>query len=105
MPYPDERERRYPATPYAPHSAATAAYRAAYDLARRHYAALGPASVVRYCAELRRLTPEWRGYVDGVRAAWELEQKHRASELEARRRAYAAERERWRRDGQSEAPY
>lgn len=104
MPY-SEPERRYPPTPYAPRSAATQAYRYRWDLGQRHYATIGLAGVIRFCDGLRRLTPEWRGYVDGVRAAWEREQKHRAAEHETRQRMHAAEREQWRREGQAERPY
>ena len=105
MPYPQPRERRYPPSPYAPRSAATAAYRDAFDLGKRHYAALDLGAVIRYCNGLRRLTPEWRGYVDGVRAGWELEQACLAGERQAQREAYAAQRAQWRREAQAEQPY
>lgn len=73
MPYPQQpprREREYPPTPYPPHSEATRAYRAAYDLGLRHFRTLSWDMVSRHEAGLRSGSPEKRGYQDGVIAAW-----------------------------------
>ncbi|MFI5627580.1 hypothetical protein ACIA03_29255 [Nocardioides sp. NPDC051685] len=115
MPYPQDQnqnqpparrqERRYPPTPYRPHSAATAAYRTAYDLGVKHLGTISGPSVLRYEAGLRPGSPEQRGYRDGVTAAWVRLQKLEKFGREQARRDALELREEQRRAAHDEPPY
>lgn len=102
---PPRRERRYPPTPYAPRSAATLAYRDAYDLGWRHYASVPGDMILRHDAGLRADSPEQHGYRDGVTARFVLEEKAERFAREMAKRDRAQLREERRRWGQQEAPY
>lgn len=105
MPYPHRHERRYPPTPYLPHSEANEAYRAAYDLGRRHLGAISGPDVLRYDAGLATGSPEKRGYRDGVTAAWIRLQKLERFGREQARRDYLEILEENRRAARDERPY
>lgn len=110
MPYPQNppprrQERRYPPTPYRPHSAATEAYRTAYDLGVKHLGSIPGPDVLRYDAGLRPGTPEQRGYRDGVTAAWIRLQKLKKFGREQAKRDLAERIEEERRRAQDERPY
>lgn len=110
MPYPQEPparrpERRYPPTPYAPHSEATRAYRDAYDLGVRHLGTISGPDVLRYDAGLRPNSPEQRGYRDGVTRAWLRLQQLEQFGREQARRDYAELLEERHRHAHDEPPY
>ncbi|MGH3352295.1 MAG: hypothetical protein ACRDPS_16625 [Nocardioides sp.] len=111
MPYPQNQpaarrqERRYPPTPYRPHSAATDTYRTAYDLGVKHLGAISGPSVLRYEAGLKPGSPEQRGYRDGVTAAWIRLQKLKKFGREQARRDLVEAIEEGRREAHDERPY
>lgn len=110
MPYPQNppprrQERRYPPTPYRPHSPATAAYRTAYDLGVKHLGSISGPDILRYDAGLRPGTPEQRGYRAGVTAAWIRLQKLERFGREQAKRDLAERIEEERRRAQDERPY
>lgn len=98
-------ERRYPPTPYRPHSEATRAYRDSYDLGFRHFTALIWDMVKRYHDGLAAGSPSQRGYEDGVRAAWARAQKLEKFGREQARRDLAEAIEERRRNAHDERPY
>lgn len=105
MPYPHHHERRYPPTPYPPRSAATEAYRVAYDLGVKHLGTISGPDVLRYDAGLRPGSPDQRGYRDGVTAAWVRLQKLEKFGREQARRDYLELLEERRLAAHDEPPY
>lgn len=109
LPYPQQPpgrpERRYPPTPYRPHSEATRAYRDAYDLGVRHLGSISGPDVLRYDAGLEPGSPAQRGYRDGVTAAWTRLQKLAKFGREQARRDAIELREEQRRSAHDERPY
>lgn len=105
MPYPYDRERRYPPTPYPPHSEATEAYRTAYDLGVKHLGTISGPDVLRYDAGLVPGSPAQRGYRDGVTVAYVRLQKLEKFGREQARRDSLELREEQRRAAHDEPPY
>lgn len=105
MPYPHDRERRYPPTPYPPRSAATEAYRTAYDLGMKHLGTISGPDVLRYDAGLAPGSPDQRGYRDGVTAAYVRLQKLEKFSREQARWDLAEAIEERRRSPHQEPPY
>lgn len=113
MPYPQDptpashlrQERRYPPSPYAPHSDDTEAYRTAYDLGVKHLGSISGPDVLRYDAGLVPGSPNQRGYRAGVTAAWiRLQKLEKFGREQARRDLVEAVEER-RREAHDERPY
>lgn len=105
MPYPHDRERRYPPTPYPPHSEATEAYRTAYDLGMKHLGTISGPDVLRYDAGLAPGLPVQRGYRDGVTVAYVRLQKLEKFGREQARRDLAEAIEARRCSPDDEPPY
>lgn len=100
---PSHPDRRYPPTPYPPHSPATAAYRDAYDLGWQHYATLR-AQVLDHEKNLEP-GPRKRGYRDGVIARYMYEERMRKSAAKAAALERQRMREEARQAAESEPPY
>lgn len=75
-----QRERRYPPSPYPPHSADTDAYRTSYDLGWRHLGTLASELILSYEAGLRGASRH--GYRDGLLARWSYIQRAKRTEPE-----------------------
>lgn len=75
-----QRERRYPPSPYPPHSSATSAYRASYDLGWMHLGTLAGELILSYEAGLHGASRH--GYRDGLLAKWSYLQRARRTEPE-----------------------
>lgn len=98
-----ERERRYPPSPYPPRSDETRRYRDAWDLGWRHYGSLR-SQVLEYEAGLSD-GPARQGYRDGVLARFSAEERAREAERRAKLADRERDRERWRLEGEAEAPW
>lgn len=98
------RERRYPPSPYPPHSEATAAYRRAYDLGWKHLATLAGTQVLDYEAGLPP-GPEKTGYRDGVRARWAYERRAEVTDPGIVARELAERRSERAAVGRADRPY
>lgn len=96
-----QHERRYPPSPYRPHSAETLAYRDSYDLGWRHLGVLAGELILTYEQGLTGASRH--GYRDGLLARWSYVQRAKHTEPEilrdearqreaARRAAVAADR-------------
>lgn len=79
-----QRERRYPPSPYPPHSSRTLDYRRYWDLGWQHLGVMAGELILSFEADLRGASR--RGYRDGLRARWSYMQRARRTEPEILRR-------------------
>lgn len=99
----DQHERRYPPSPYPPHSAATLAYRDNWDLGWRHLGVLANELILSYEAGLSGASRH--GYRDGLLARYAYFQRAEHTEPEILRDE-AARREAARRAAvEADRPY
>ncbi|MBC7279218.1 hypothetical protein [Nocardioides sp.] len=75
-----QRERRYPPSPYPPHSTATSAYRANWDLGWRHLGVLANELILSFEAGLSGASRH--GYRDGLIARWRYLERAKQTEPE-----------------------
>lgn len=75
-----QRERRYPPSPYRPHSADTIAYRDHWDLGWKHLGTLDSRYILDYESGLRGASRH--GYRDGLLARWSYIQRAKQTEPE-----------------------
>jgi hypothetical protein len=75
-----QRERRYPPSPYPPHSARTLEYRTHWDLGWRHLGTMAGELILSFEADLRGASRH--GYRDGLLARWSYIQRAKQTEPE-----------------------
>lgn len=75
-----QRERRYPPSPYRPRSAETLAYRDHWDLGWKHLGTLAGELILSYEAGLRG--PSRHGYRDGLLARYAYIQRAKRTDPE-----------------------